>query len=78
MDSEAGEGKFVETHPVTAVPAGAALERIREVLSRVPLFANTRLEDVEIEPLNSFTNLSYKLTAHGISYVLREIGRAHV
>ena len=63
-----------EEHPVTAA-SGATLKKIRDVLARVPLFANTRWEEVEIVPLGSFTNLSYKLTAHGGAYVLRLAGK---
>lgn len=75
MDSEGREGAFRETRPVTAAPAGETLAKIQAVLARVPLFAGTRWEDVEVEPLNSFTNLSYKLTAHGSAYVLRVAGK---
>ena len=32
----------------------------------VPSFGDARWEEVEITPLNSFTNMSYKLTAHGV------------
>jgi thiamine kinase-like enzyme len=74
MDNETREDAG-RTHPVTAAPAGPTREKIRDVLARVPLFGDTRWEDVEIEPLNSFTNLTYKLTAHGDAYVLRVAGK---
>jgi thiamine kinase-like enzyme len=64
-----------ETHPVTASPSRATLERIRDVLARVPSFGDTRWEEVEITPLDSFTNLSYKLTVHDSAYVLRLAGK---
>lgn len=40
-------------------------------LGRVPLFRSVRREDVEIEPLGSLTNLSYKITTNSDAYVLR-------
>jgi thiamine kinase-like enzyme len=60
---------------MTAAPSGAALEKIQDVLAQVPLFEGTRWEEIEIEALNSFTNLSYKITAHGSAYVLRVAGK---
>ena len=75
MSSEPEKGVAGETHPVTPAPSRATLEKIREVLARVPLFGDTRWEDIEIKPLNSFTNLSYKLTANGGAYVLRVAGK---
>jgi thiamine kinase-like enzyme len=69
------EGLVAKTRPVTAAPTGAALRKIRDALARVPLFERIRFEDVEVHPLNSFTNLSYKLVAHGNSYVLRVAGK---
>ena len=63
------------TRPVVAAPSGAVLEKIRAVLARVPAFEGTRFEDVGIQAFNSFTNLSYKLTAHGNAYVLRVAGK---
>lgn len=74
MNSEAQES-VGETRPETAAPTGKALERIQDVLAQVPLFGDTRWEDIEIKPLNSFTNLSYKLRAHGDAYVLRVAGK---
>ncbi|HEX2741398.1 MAG TPA: choline/ethanolamine kinase family protein [Rubrobacter sp.] len=74
MDSEAQEA-VGETRPVTVAPSGAALKRIQDVLAQVPLFGDTRWEDFEIEALNSFTNLSYKLSAQSDAYVLRVAGK---
>lgn len=75
MGSETEEEDFRKTRPVTAAPKGPTLAKIREVLGRVPLFAGTRWEDVGVEPFDSFTNLTYKLTAHGSAYVLRVAGK---
>ncbi|QIN84701.1 phosphotransferase [Rubrobacter tropicus] len=75
MDVESREGAFREARPVTAAPAGETLAKIQAALGCVPVFAGTRWEDVEVEPLDSFTNLSYKLTAHGSAYVLRVAGK---
>jgi thiamine kinase-like enzyme len=75
MDSESEEVIAGKIRPVTPPPSGTALKKIQDVLTRVPVFANARWEDIEIHPLNSFTNLSYKLTAHGSAYVLRIAGK---
>jgi len=75
MDSGTGERDPNETYPMTAAPSRATLGRIRDVLARVPSFGDTRWEEVEITPLNSFTNMSYKLTAHGSAYVMRLAGK---
>jgi thiamine kinase-like enzyme len=75
MDSESEEGISGNTRPVTAAPSEAALGKIQDVLARVLLFGDIRWEDIEIEPLDSFTNLSYKLSAHGDAYVLRVAGK---
>jgi thiamine kinase-like enzyme len=75
MDSESEEAVPTSTRPVTPAPSGVALEKIQDVLARVPLFEETRWEDIEIKRLNSFTNLSYRLTAHGNAYVLRVAGK---
>jgi thiamine kinase-like enzyme len=40
-------------------------------LARAPLFRQIESQTVEIEPLGSLTNLSYKLTTSGGTYVLR-------
>ena len=68
----AAEGFAGEMIPA---PSSATLEKIRNVLARVPSFEGARLEDLGVEPLNSFTNLSYKLSAHGGTYVLRVAGK---
>jgi thiamine kinase-like enzyme len=75
MIGETGGEAVGGTRPVVAAPSEAALEKIRAMLARVPAFEGTKFEDVEIEPFNSFTNLSYKLTAHGDAYVLRVAGK---
>jgi thiamine kinase-like enzyme len=75
MEGETQEGISGKTRPVTAAPSGATLKKIQDVLARVPLFEDTRWEEMEMEPLNSFTNLSYKVTAHGSAYVLRVAGK---
>lgn len=41
------------------------------MLGQVPLFQGVRRDDVQIEPLGSLTNLSYKITTNGDIYVLR-------
>lgn len=40
-------------------------------LELLPLFRGVRRDNVEIEPLGSLTNLSYKVTTNGDAYVLR-------
>ncbi|MGB3681491.1 MAG: choline kinase family protein [Rubrobacteraceae bacterium] len=45
------------------------------MLTRVPFFAGARRESVEIEPLGSLTNMSYKVVSGGIAYVLRLPGQ---
>jgi thiamine kinase-like enzyme len=75
MANEAEEGVASKTRPVTLAPSGAMLKKIQDVLAHVPLFEDTRWEDIKIDPLNSFTNLSYKLTTHGSAYVLRVAGK---
>jgi thiamine kinase-like enzyme len=75
MEDERREGTSGKTRAVTPSPSGTTLEKIRDVLSRVPAFEGIRFEDVRIEPFDSFTNLSYKLTADGNAYVLRVAGK---
>jgi thiamine kinase-like enzyme len=75
MDGDARGVPANKIHPATAAPSGVTLKKLQEVLARVPLFEDTRWEEIELEPLNSFTNLSYKLTAHGSAYVLRVAGK---
>jgi hypothetical protein len=64
-----------EGYPVKQVLTGAKLNKIYDVLVRVPLFKDTRREDIGIEPLNSFTNLNYKVAVNGNIYVLRIAGK---
>ncbi|HET7480591.1 MAG TPA: phosphotransferase [Rubrobacteraceae bacterium] len=47
------------------------LEKAYAALGRVPLFEGVRRDNVEIEPLGSLTNSSYKITTSGGAYVLR-------
>jgi thiamine kinase-like enzyme len=51
------------------------LNKIYEVLARVPFFKDARREEINLEPLGSFTNLNYKVTANGKTYVLRIAGK---
>ena len=53
----------------------AKLNKIYDALARVPLFKDTRHEVISIEPLNSFTNLNYKVAVNGNIYVLRIAGK---
>ncbi|MBV9455091.1 MAG: phosphotransferase family protein [Rubrobacter sp.] len=55
-------------------PRGAKSNTIYDVLARVPLFKDARWEDIEFEPLDSFTNLNYKVIACDKAYVLRIAG----
>ena len=54
--------------------ANRRLEKAYIALSRVPLFAGVRRENVEIEPLGSLTNMTYKVTIAGTAYALRVPG----
>ena len=47
------------------------MDRAYATLARVPLFKHTRLETVELEPLGSLTNTSYKVTTDDGAYALR-------
>ncbi len=47
------------------------LEKAYKMLKRAPFFGGVRREDVEIEPLGSLTNMSYKVTLDGVAYALR-------
>ena len=53
------------------VRANRRLEKAYKMLTRVPLFAGVRRKAVEIEPLGSLTNMSYKVTINGAAYALR-------
>ena len=41
------------------------MNEIYDVLARVPFFEGARREDIDLEPLDSFTNLNYKVSANG-------------
>lgn len=51
------------------------LDGVYAALIRVPLFKNVRLESVQLEPLGSLTNASYKVTTNNEAYVLRLPGK---
>ena len=63
-----------EVYPANRAPTGTKLNKIYNVLGRVPLFKNARWEDIEFELLDSFTNLNYKVVANDKIYVLRIAG----
>src|SRR5215204_4726218 len=64
-----------EEYPANRTPRGAKLKKIYIRLARVPLFRDARWEDLRIEPLDSFTNLNYKVTTNDETYVLRIAGK---
>ena len=51
------------------------LEKAYEVLKEMPFFAGVRQDAVEIEPLGSLTNMTYKVTVAGTAYALRLPGQ---
>ena len=51
--------------------AKKSLESAYKALKKVPFFAHVRRGAVEIEPLGSLTNMSYKVTVGGAAYALR-------
>lgn len=53
------------------VRANRRLEEAYRILARVPFFAGVKRRTVEIEPLGSLTNMSYKVTFNGVAYALR-------
>lgn len=57
------------------IRANKRLEKAYKVLMRVPVFTGVRRGAVEIEPLGSLTNMSYKVTVDGIAYALRLPGQ---
>jgi thiamine kinase-like enzyme len=63
-----------EGYPGHRASGGAKSNTVYDVLARVPLFKDARWEDIEFEPLNSFTNLNYKVSAYDETYVLRIAG----
>lgn len=44
-------------------------------LARIPMFRGVRREAIELEPLGSLTNATYKVTTRGLSYTLRLPGK---
>lgn len=57
------------------VRANRRLEKAYKMLTRIPFFAGVRRRTVEIEPLGSLTNMSYKVTVGEEAYVLRLPGQ---
>ena len=57
------------------IRANRRLEKAYGMLTRVPFFAGVKREAVEIEPLGSLTNMTYKVTVDGTSYALRLPGQ---
>src|ERR687894_2056843 len=51
------------------------MNKAYSVLARLPLFKDTPWEDIEIAPLDGFTNLTYKVSAHNKVYILRIAGK---
>jgi thiamine kinase-like enzyme len=51
------------------------LDGVYSALARIPTFRDVRLETVELEPLGSLTNSTYKVTANGLAYTLRVPGK---
>ena len=51
------------------------MNKVYNVLAQIPSFKDTPWEEVKVERLNSFTNLSYKVAIHNKIYVLRVAGK---
>ena len=51
------------------------MDGVYSALARIPTFRDVRLETVELEPLGSLTNSTYKVTANGLAYTLRVPGK---
>ncbi len=51
------------------------LDDARTALAHIPFLAHTRLEHVQLEPLGSLTNATYKLTTDDGAYALRLPGK---
>jgi thiamine kinase-like enzyme len=51
------------------------LDEVYSALRRIPLFKDVWLEAVNLEPLDSLTNATYKVIANGLSYTLRLPGK---
>jgi thiamine kinase-like enzyme len=54
---------------------GARLDGVCSALARIPLFKDVRPEAVKLEPLDSLTNATYKVTTGGLAYTLRLPGK---
>jgi len=63
-----------EGYPRNRTVSGAKRSKVYNTLAGVPLFKDVRLEEIELEPLDSFTNLNYKVSANDKTYVLRIAG----
>ena len=57
------------------IRANRRLEKAYKMLKQVPFFAGARRGAVEIEPLGSLTNMTYKVTVAGTAYALRLPGQ---
>lgn len=51
------------------------MDRVYSALARIPTFRDVRPEAVELEPLASLTNATYKVIANGLAYTLRLPGK---
>ncbi len=51
------------------------MDEVYSALARIPLFKGVRPEAVNLEPLDSLTNATYKVTTGGLAYTLRLPGR---
>ena len=51
------------------------MDWVYAALARIPLFKGVRREAIELEPLSSLTNATYKVTANGPTYTLRLPGK---
>jgi thiamine kinase-like enzyme len=51
------------------------LDGVYSALARIPTFRDVRPEAVELEPLASLTNSTYKVIANGLAYTLRLPGK---
>jgi thiamine kinase-like enzyme len=51
------------------------LDEVYSALARIPLFKGVRPEAINLEPLASLTNATYKVIANGLAYTLRLPGK---
>ena len=51
------------------------MDEVYSALTRIPLFKGVRPEAVNLEPLTSLTNATYKVTTGGLAYTLRLPGK---